>query len=1010
MPAWSQHECVQAGLEFELFLQQSGFQPELRVFTKAELRDVYNQSFRNSDEQRRPNFSSMIYYLKQCGNVRVKNGNIAFKISAARPDRRPSTASSARGGGHSGGVENLVAPSEIIPLDATRSARRATLIKLLRTHKAWMLEDKHGISITAEPPFVSGDVKQQLLVTEKKRVTITIRNQGTTCVQLRRCDRLRKMVGFSLTSDIDFQPNNPLFLPAGGKPFCMHVTFCTKTRGHHMLLLVFEFLFEGEEVPFHVARSITMETRSELSDALQPTKPYEPIKQRPPIYRNRGTVDGVKPDIDDQSDLKLVLKLESYPINKDEVSSMAQEVNSWLQDPLTFLNYKKKFHHLLHLDELQMRSDIRVYDLEDQIMEPDLNNRKLLKLRVPGVAESRPSVLRGDRLVVSESARRSADGCMDFTGYVHGVHLEDVSLGFSSSFLNLFLKNMKFDVMFTFNRTPLKLQHRAVDQAVANPAFEHVLFPTGSYDMTIQDPSSQLVLYNRILSENPEQYRAVQNIVSGISRPAPYLIFGPPGTGKTVTLVESIRQVVKCIPGAHVLACAPSNSAADLICQQLIPEIGKNNIYRLNAYSRDWNSIPAAVKECSNWDGEQKRFWYPKKEDLMTYKVLVTTLITAGRLVSASFHGKGHFSHIFVDEAGQAVEPECLVAVAGLLRPPSQVNQDGGQLVLAGDPKQLGPIIRSPLAIKHHLNRSLIERLMMENPLYQKSSDGFFNRSFVTKLLKNYRSHPAILELPNTLFYEGELQVCADELKRNNFCQWEHLPTKGFPVIFHSVIGQDTREENSPSFFNVAEVEEVVSYLTKILESSGKKGLAKVSPKEIGVIAPYRKQVQKIKKAITEVDKELRKRKDIHELKVGSVEEFQGQERTAIIISTVRSDMSFLSFDEKFGLGFLRNPKRFNVALTRAKALLVVIGNPVTLSKDPNWESFINYCRSRGGFMGIDIREEDEDPDEMDGGVHAAQGSPPLSPTVTSPSPGPSCRPLHRRGDVNVEAEWRREL
>ncbi|XP_032827229.1 helicase MOV-10 isoform X2 [Petromyzon marinus] len=961
MSALSWHKCVQAGLQFASFLQQSGFEPGLRVFTRAELRDIYDHSFRNnSDEKRRPKFSSMIYCLKGSGKVEAKGGNITFKKSGARPARRPSTASSARGGGHSGGVGNLVAPSEFIPLDADRNTRRATLMKLLRTHKAWMLEDKHGISITAEPPFVRGNVKQQLLVTETKSVTITIRNQGTTCVQLRRCDRLRKMAGFSLTSDIDFQPNKPLFLPAGGEPCCMHATFCTETRGNHMLLLVFEFLFEGEEVPFHVARSITMETRSELSNALQPTKPYEPIKKRPPIYRNRFTVDGVKPDM------------------------------KWLEAPLTFLNYKKKFHHLLHLDELQMRSDIRVYDLEDQIMEPDLNNRKLLKLRVPGVAESRPSVLRGDKLVVSESARRSADDCVDFTGFVHGVHLEDISLGFSSSFLKLFVKNMKFDVIFTINRTPLKLQHRAVDQAVANPTFEHVLFPTGSYDMTIQDPSSQLVLYNRILSENPEQYRAVQNIVSGISRPAPYLIFGPPGTGKTVTLVESIRQVVKCIPGAHVLACAPSNSAADLICQLLIPEIGKNNIYRLNAYSRDWNSIPSAVKECSNWDSEQKRFCYPKKEDLMTYKVMVTTLITAGRLVSASFH-EGHFSHIFVDEAGQAVEPECLVAVAGLLRPPSQVNQDGGQLVLAGDPKQLGPIIRSPLAIKHHLNRSLIERLMMENPLYQKSG-GSFNHSFVTKLLNNYRSHPAILELPNALFYEGELQVCADELKRNNFCQWEHLPTKGFPVIFHSVIGQDTREENSPSFFNVAEVEEVVSYLTKILESSGKKGIAKVSPKDIGIIAPYRKQVQKIRKAITEVDKELKKLKDIRELKVGSVEEFQGQERTVIIISTVRSDMSFLSFDEKFGLGFLRNPKRFNVALTRAKALLVVIGNPITLSKDPNWESFINYCRSRGGFMGVDIREEDEDLDEMDGGVDAGASN------------------GIKGGDVNVEAEWRREL
>lgn len=181
-------------------------------------------------------------------------------------------------------------------------------------------------------------------------------------------------------------------------------------------------------------------------------------------------------------------------------------------------------------------------------------------------------------------------------------------------------------------------------------------------------------------------------------------------------------------------------------------------------------------------------------------------------------------------------------------------------------------------------------------------------------------------------------------------------------MIFHGVLGKDEREGNSPSFFNVSEIEVLMHYLKALLDTQKKKGIAKISPKEIGIISPYRKQVEKIRKAI---DKELKALTDIKELKVGSVEEFQGQERKVILISTVRSTTDYVKFDEQFSLGFLTNPKRFNVAITRAKALLILVGNPVILSKDPFWSRFLKFCSDKGGVCGIQ-REIFEDIDDIE--------------------------------------------
>lgn len=356
---------------------------------------------------------------------------------------------------------------------------------------------------------------------------------------------------------------------------------------------------------------------------------------------------------------------------------------------------------------------------------------------------------------------------------------------------------------------------------------------------------------------------------------------------------------------------------------------------RLNAIQRA-QDIPEAIEAyCTDTD---------QLDTVAHYRIIISTCSTAGQLYSLGLRA-GHVTHVFVDEAGQATEPECLVAV-GL------AAGDDGQVILAGDPFQLGPVLQSRIAASYGLNISLLERLM-SNPLYCRNEDKFsdhgcYDPLLVTKLVNNYRSHPAVLKLPSAVFYHDELIPCADEGMRESLCQWDKLPNKGFPVIFHGLKGEDLREGNSPSWFNPVEAIQVTKYL-QALRSSDKFSL---SLSDIGVITPYRKQVEKLRLLLD--------RFGLGEVKVGSVEEFQGQERLVIIISTVRSNESLVGVDVRHSVGFLSNPKRFNVAITRAQALLVVIGNPHVLCQDPYWCCLLQYCVMNDAYVGCDLPSLDQ--------------------------------------------------
>ncbi|XP_061909188.1 putative helicase mov-10-B.1 isoform X2 [Entelurus aequoreus] len=947
------------GLQFFGFLGETD---RAAIKAKAELKYIYNNEYRGVQVTKAPNFSTVLYFLKMSKKIKVGRDyvHVNSTVRGLTVDQwntpRPRQQETLNGVTHPSRSPSSDQPA-LSAVDKERKCAQL-LVEKLKKNRSDYIANKNGIVISSNYQFEDGTICIEWQKTECL-VNLTVENTGTETVHFTYYTALHMLSSFTLCDKQKVTRKNPLALKSGDS-YEIQVLYEFKAAGNYPATLAFEFQrdLNSSSSLFHVVRDIQVHYVTALGMELKPVAPFRrSFPARVPIL-NCKIVEGQPPEGMSILQLKNETPLMCYSMPKDTtrlVLSLNKDISSdksvLLESPLTFGNYVAKFHQMLYLEEHQMKVDIRKYFIpnskcESVTMEKDPINQKLLILKIPGLSENRPSVLRGDKLIVYSQNETG----VKYSGYVHKVERDYVKLGFHSDLLNRFIEGMHFNVEFTINRVMLRVQHRAVDFAVKFGLGE-VLFPQ-KHDLSLKEMPEvpTLSLYDSKLDRNPEQKDAVCHIVAGTSKPAPYLVFGPPGTGKTVTLVEAIKQIVKTQPHCHILACAPSNSATDLLCRRVAESghVDKRFLYRMYAPSRDPQTVPETLKACCNLQGDC--YIFPPKEELMKYKVIFTTLITAGRLVTGNLP-MGHFTHFFVDEAGNAVETECLIPLAGLLDPKS------GQVVLAGDHKQLGPIVASPLGLKFGMGISLLERMMMHVSLYQKDG-GVFDKNFVTKLLCNYRSHPAILKIPNELFYDGDLVVCANELIRNSFCNWKPLKQKDFPVIFHEVTGIDEREANSPSFFNRAEVDMLMFYVRELLLTAGKKGLANISPKDIGIIAPYRKQVQKIRQALYKIGKEFKFQR-MDELKVGSVEEFQGQERRVILVSTVRSNRQYTDFDKKFSLGFVTNEKRFNVAITRAQALLIVVGNPWVLRTDRVWRCFIDYCRESGGYDPDHVEEED---------------------------------------------------
>ncbi|KAK3895504.1 hypothetical protein Pcinc_000785 [Petrolisthes cinctipes] len=792
----------------------------------------------------------------------------------------------------------------------------------------------------------------------EKSVNLVIKNTGGEAVMLRQVEAFHSCPSVRLSDAYNVTQGSRFVRILSGVEYGVEVKgIAPDTLGVEQVPVAFQFSPDSAEELFFIVRTIVVSVVDQVAEDAGASSPFRNHRPPQPLRYDQHFIPGVP-----LSGNRKGVPLKQYKYSTDlkniatknfserkvapEYKAEAHNLRNMLNDGLQKQNYRTWYSTMLWMEEMQMELDIRRYSLEEVCLKavPSkiFSNPPVVEIKVEGLAEKRPSVLKGDNVYVCQYGRRRPV----YAGVVHMIKDTSLYLAFDKRFMDTFVDNLKVNVEFEFNRHPMKVSHRALE--MCGTRLTHLTFPTLPLPHPSDTPLS-IVAYNRKLEQNPEQIQAVRNIVSGTSLPAPYIVFGPPGTGKTVTIVEAIKQVIKLQPQSRVLVCASSNAAADLVADRLLEHIITSHILRLYAISRDLLTIPSVLKNIANLDHDG--IYLPEYNKLKEYRVIVSTLVTASWIVSSGVK-EGHLTHVFLDECGQSTEPEALVALAGLANHKTQV-------VLAGDPHQLGPVIRNTQIFSENklfspngLDKSFLERLM-EQEMYQPQEERY-NTLVVTKLVNNYRSHVDILNQPNAMFYNSHLRNCADIVLVESLCRWEHLPKQNFPLIFHSVKGKDEREGNSPSFFNALEVSKVVDYVKKLLDTRS----PKIRDVEIGVITPYRRQVEKIQRQLKKVHR-------ADGVKVGSPEEFQGDERRVIIISTVRASADHLAHDQTFRLGFLRNPKRFNVAVTRAKALLIIVGCPDILVLDKHWGGLLEYIQAKGGYTGPKISQIDYSLDDI---------------------------------------------
>ena len=427
----------------------------------------------------------------------------------------------------------------------------------------------------------------------------------------------------------------------------------------------------------------------------------------------------------------------------------------------------------------------------------------------------------------------------------------------------------------------------------------------------------------------PELNGSQINAVKSVLQKPLSLIQGPPGTGKTVTSATIIFHLAKINQG-QVLVCAPSNVAVDQLCERI--HLTGLKVVRVTAKSRedvessvgflalhrqvgmnDTNPELAKLMQLKSELGElssqdEKKFKTltraAEREILANADVICTTCVGAGDPRLAKFK----FRTVLIDESTQSAEPECLIPLILGCK----------QVVLVGDHQQLGPVVMSKRAAKAGLNQSLFERLVILGVV-------------PVRLQVQYRMHPALSEFPSNMFYEGSLQngvTMQQRVRREVDFPW---PVAERPMMFWSNLGNEEISASGTSYLNRTEASNVEKIVTRFFKAG-------VQPSEIGIITPYEGQRSFV---VSNMATSGTFKKDYYrEIEVASVDAFQGREKDFIVLSCVRSNTHQ-------GIGFLSDPRRLNVALTRARYGLVILGNPKVLSKHPLWHFLLVHFKER---------------------------------------------------------------
>lgn len=418
------------------------------------------------------------------------------------------------------------------------------------------------------------------------------------------------------------------------------------------------------------------------------------------------------------------------------------------------------------------------------------------------------------------------------------------------------------------------------------------------------------------------------------------IVHGPPGTGKTTTLVEAINETLR--RESQVLVCAQSNMAVDWISEKLVDRgihvLRIGNPSRVNdkmlsfTYERRFESHPdypdlwsirKAIRElqCAKRKGSDQ--WHQKMDRLRSRATeleirINEDLFNSAHVIACTLVGSSsrlldgkRFSTLFIDEAAQALEPACLIPL-----------RRAGRLILAGDHCQLPPTVKCYEAMKQGLGKSLMERLVENHP------------EAVTLLSMQYRMNEDIMRFSSDWFYGGAM-VAAPQVKFRGILDYDKAidwVNTDLEIISDSGNAEEDAEVqykeslagNSFGRINKDEAQLTLLTLQNYIQKIGKERFLEERI-DVGVISPYRAQVQYLRRLIKRLSFFRPFRKNIS---VDTVDGFQGQERDVIVISMVRSN-------DEGNLGFLRDLRRMNVAMTRARMKLIIIGSVVTLTSHP---------------------------------------------------------------------------
>ena len=419
------------------------------------------------------------------------------------------------------------------------------------------------------------------------------------------------------------------------------------------------------------------------------------------------------------------------------------------------------------------------------------------------------------------------------------------------------------------------------------------------------------------------------------------IVHGPPGTGKTTTLVEAINETL--MRESQVLVCAQSNMAVDWISEKLvdrgIPVLRIGNPTRVNdkmlsfTYERRFEahpdypqlwSIRKALRELRQHRKRGDSSYHQKTERLKSRATELEVRINSelfgeARVIACTLTGSAHrllqgqrYNTLFIDEAAQALEAACWIPMRKVSR-----------VVLAGDHCQLPPTVKSIAALKAGLGKTLMERIAENHP------------DEVNLLKIQYRMNEQIMRFSSDWFYHGQVES-APSVRHRGILDYD-IPIEWRQASIDDEGTPPAEEFVGESFgrINKTEAQLTLDTLQQYFEKIGKQRVLDERI-DVGVISPYRAQVQYLRQ-------QLRKREFFkpfrHLISVNTVDGFQGQERDIIVISLVRSN-------DEGQIGFLRDLRRMNVAITRARMKLIIMGNASTMTRHPFYRKLYEYVQS----------------------------------------------------------------